>query len=1112
MGSFHARKIFARQPDMGFDVDTLDISRGLKMMEFVKKMGNLFPLGGIRHARNWALAMDYWQYGGKENQKNLLLFLAREYGKEKRIKITPPINLAKMGIYHPRYDKFFADLDEFMEIHDLRDDKPKVGIFFYGGMHFDDCLPVVKCLSNTLEPDIKIIPVFSEVRSNLEAFKTFFFKDGRPLVDVILNLQYFRIHGGPFGGDPKPTQEVLKALDCPVFGSVHMYQTEIDKWKRSKVGFSPIEVVIALALRELDGCIEPLVLSGLTNLGFNGDIQSEVKASYPMNDRIERFKNRLKRWLSLQKKKNNEKRIALIIYDYPPGEHNLGNASYLDVFSSLEKILSVLKERGYSLEIPRGELKDLFLKKGLANSPEWSSVGGIKISGRMYLEWLKELPQEVRSEMMEKWGDPPGEVMTFEEEILIPGVILGNIFLGIQPSRGVHEDPEKSYHDRDLPPHHQYLAFYRWIERKFKADALIHLGTHGTLEFTKGKEVGLSSCCFPDILIGDLPHIYIYWVTNSSEATIAKRRSYATIVNHQTPSFTTSGLYQELSDLEDLIHEYQEAKVQDPLRAETVSKEIFKRAKESNLLHESVEEIQSALCEIKRSIIPRGLHVLGEDYSKEELSELITLILRYDREVESLHRIIAEIKELDYEELLRHPHKGKGDKSYGEILAEIEAMVKELVRGVWEGLSDEELLLEVPRRLRKRVGAIFSYVRDLRSKIEGGREMENLLKALEGGYIQPNIGGDPIRTPEVFPTGCNTYQFDPRLIPSAAAFERGANIAETTLTHYLEKEGRYPETVSVVLWGFETVKTRGETIAQILQYLGLRLVRKSGPWFSDLEVIPLERLKRPRIDVVVTICGIFRDTFPNLIKLLSEAFRLTASLDEPLDMNLIKKHSEEIASKFSDEEGERLANLRIFGPKSGEYATSMRTLIETSRWEKEEDLSRSYLESMQYGYGEDIHAESASEVFKTLLSRVDLISQVRDTHEFEITELDHYYEFFGGLSRSIESVRGKKPEMLIADTTKELIQVEEVKRSIERSIRTRFLNPTWIEGMLKHKFHGGQKISERVEYLLGLAATTGRVDDWVWSGISRRYIFDEKMRDRLKENNPFATSEIIKRL
>ena len=771
MGSFNARKIFEKQPDIGFDVESIDISTGLKVMDFIKKAGRILPLWTIRDARNWALAIDYWQYGGKENLKNLLLLLVKEYGGKKRISFNLPVIPPKMGIYHPKYDGFFLDIDEFEKVHDLLVGRPKVGIFFYGGMHFDDCLSVVQSLIERLEPEIATLPVFSDIMTNLEAIDSFFFKDGKPFVDSVINLQYFRINGGPLGGDPMATIEMLRGLDCPIFGPIHMYQGEIESWKESETGLSPTEVVIAVALKELDGCVEPMVLSGLADIGFSKEIQSEVKGPYSIDNRVEKFCNRLKKWLSLRDKKNSEKKIALVIYDYPPGEQNLGNASYLDVFASIKKILFALRKEGYLVEIPDGDMSDLFLEKGIVNSSEWCSekrADRLRVSEKAYLRWFDDLPEDIQSEMVEKWGSPPGEIMTDRGDILIPGIILGNLFIGIQPSRGVHEDEGKSYHDRDIPPHHQYLAFYRWIERKFHADALVHVGTHGTLEFTKGKEVGLSSSCLPDILIGDLPHIYLYWVTNSSEATIAKRRSYATIVNHKTPAFTTSGLYEELDYLEGLIHEYYEAKVQDPIRAERVSEQICGKARELNMEDDSIEEIQSSLFDVKRSIIPKGLHILGEGYSKEELIDLITFILRYDREVESLHRIVAEIRGVVYEELLQNPGKVKKDGCNDKILAEIEDQVKGLVRKKVEGYDDASLLLTMPRRFRKRIKVVFDNVHALYLNIEKSKEIEAFLSALCSRYVRPNIGGDPIRTPDIFPTGCTIpTSSTPDLSPAA---------------------------------------------------------------------------------------------------------------------------------------------------------------------------------------------------------------------------------------------------------------------------------------------------------------------------------------------------------
>ena len=1112
MGSFHAKKIFQKQKDIGFDEDSVDIATGLKVMEWIKKAGRIFPFGIIRHAKNWGLAIDYWQYGGTENLKNFLRLLLKEYGKKKWVRFHPPVCFPKGGIYHPESKEFYLILDDFFKDFPPMPHKPNIGIFFYGGMHFDDCIPAVKALIEELKQDANIIPVFSDITVNIDNLERFFIKDGKSIVTAVINLQYFRLNGGPLGGDPKATITLQKKLNCPFFGPVHMYQSEIARWQESDIGLTPIETVIAVAMREIDGCIEPMILSGMSGTSFSKNIDDKVMDARVIDDRIKKFSNRFKRWLILQQKDNREKKIAIIIYDYPPGEENLGNTESLDVFQSINEILAQLKAHQYNLEIPKKDIKDLLLSSYMVNAPEWSlpdDYKGITVSKSLYSKWLDSVPSDLRDSMIKKWGTPPGNIMTWNDQFFIPGIMLGNIFIGIQPSRGLHEDQGASCHDRELPVHHQYLAFYKWIEHEFCADALIHLGTHGTLEFTHGKEVGLSSSCTPDILIGDMPHFYIYWVTNTSEATIAKRRSYAVTVDHQTPSFTTSDLYDELADLDVLIHEYYEAYIQDPKRAETVKEQIAKMAKDLNFDDISIEGISDSLFEMKRSIIPRGLHIFGKNYKNNEIIDLLTLVSRYDREVPSLHRIIAESKGLDYEKLLSHPSRSTNG---GVSWEQIESEAREIIILLLNGSSDQRLLDNFSIKFQQKAVSIFDYLRNLYAKIENNHEIEGLLNAISGKFIVPNIGGDPIRTPEIFPTGSNIYSFDPRLIPSSAACIRGEAIAEATINEFYKINGKYPEAVSVVLWGFETVKTRGETIGQILCYLGLRPVRKSGPWFTDLEVTGLDELKRPRIDVVVTICGIFRDTLPNLIILLGNAFKLAASLDESCEMNFVRKHSEEISGKLMDDDKIKTAQIRIFGPKTGEYATPLTTMIETSEWNNEEDLANAYINSMQYGYDDNTHGASSKKAFRQLLSNVDLVSQVRDTHELEITELDHYYEFYGGLSKSIESIKGKKPQMLIADTTREIIQVEDPEKSIERSVRTRLLNPKWIDAMLEHSFHGTQKISDKVENILGLAATTGKVREWVWRNISNRYIFDNEMKDRLVDNNSFAALKLLKKL
>ncbi|MEM2145317.1 MAG: magnesium chelatase subunit H, partial [Candidatus Jordarchaeaceae archaeon] len=992
-----------------------------------------------------------------------------------------------------------------------------------GGMHFESSIAGASAMIKRLEPMVNVIPVFSDGIDNLKALQKFFFMNGKPIVDAAISFVWFRINGGPLGGAPQQTLELLRELNIPFFDAAPMYMREVEKWKESTQGFSPVEVIAAVTLPELDGLIEPIPSLGLKDLDYSDTLGADVKSTVAIDDRIERIASRILKWLDLRRKKNSEKKIAIIIYNYPPGEDSIGNAAYLDVFKSLERILERLKAENYNVGNLQKEVKEFFLSQGLVNSGKWSPKeltfqNAILVPSDKYQEWFKELSDYMRKEVVQEWGEPPGSVMSYNGNLLIPGIMLGNVFVGLQPSRGVHENPEKAYHDKNLPPHHQYIAFYKWLEKEFEANAVIHLGTHGTLEFMKGKEVGMSSECYPDFLIGNIPHIYVYHITNPSEAMIAKRRSYATLVNHMSPPYTQSGLYEGFTELEELINEYYEAVLQDPIRAGMVQTQILEKAKQANISATSVDEIYDELFAIKRSIIPRGLHIFGEKYQEDELTEFISFILRYDRgEIKSLNRILCESMEIDYDYAISHPNENYNEKNYGQILSETEEKAKSIIRISLNSIVEAVKSSEVNRNLAKELNKTLSFGLQVASNLEKGDEINSLIEALNGKYVFPNLGGDPIRTPEVLPSGRNTYQFDPRLIPSDAAYQRGVEIAEKTLKHYYEKHGEYPESVAVVLWGFETVKTRGETVGQILRYLGIKVVREKSIWFPKLKLIPLEELGRPRIDVVVNICGFFRDLFPETMKLLDEAFNIVASADEKESENYVKKHSDELfrdlIKELSDEKiAKRLSNARIFGPRSGEYGTRLTRLIETSNWNSESQVAEAYIASMNNVYAENVHGKQVDEIYRKALSNVKIVSQVRDTHEYEVTDLDHYYEFFGGLSKAIETVKGEKPEMLITDTTKELIRTETVDKAIQRGVRTRLLNPKWIDAMLKHNYHGGKKIADRVEYLLGFAATTNKVDNWIWSKVAKDYLFNEDMRKRLQENNKWALHEMIGRL
>jgi len=1076
MGSFKGSDIF--KGDRQMDIDSF--IKAKRFSELTKKLGTLLPFGKLKDMRNWVIAQQYYADYGKENLKGLLLFLLREYGGIKVKNVPPPRKTLDYGIWWP--DKgFFSELAEFQREIEWDNTKPTIGVFFYGQMHFEDCAPAVREFISQAKDRVNIIPIFSAVEYNLESISKFFFQGNTPAIDLLVNMQYFRLHGGPYGGTPEPTYELLQRLNVPVLIGFRLYSTEIEEWRRlAKV--NPLEVVLGTVLPELDGCIEPLMVAGLVSLGTDEAIEAEVKECWAIPERITKLTNRALNWLDLRQKRNEDKKIALLLYDYPPGEANIGTAGYLDSLASLEIFLKKLAANGYRVELPPGKLIDGLISHGVVNSPRFKdSSPEIAVSLEKYKEWYSELPQSIQKELEQHWGPPPGEVMVEDGRLLIPGIILGNIFVGLQPSRGVHEDLEKAYHDKDLPPHHQYICFYKWLEKEFKADALIHWGMHGTLEFTKGKEVPISESCYPDILIGNIPHFYYYWVGNTSESTIAKRRSYAVTVSHASPPTTASELYGAYLELEDLLVEFDKA--EERQRGE-LKELIDQKVNELNLDAPDLQALRLLLYRMKRRLIPKGLHIIDQKLENESLVSYLTSVLRLGREVPSLHGILAQRRGRRAEELAEDPRLAE------EVEAEAQAHVARLLNGS---------KVDIPEEIK-------GYTLELRDRINESDESGALLKLLSGGYLLPNLGGDPLRTPGVFPVGRNMYEFDPRLIPTHGALRLGEEAAAKLLRMYYEKHGRYPETIGTVLWGFETLKTGGDTIAQILSYLGVRLVTRASPWFKDLELIPLEELGRPRVDVVITICGIFRDLFGTHIDLLNKATELAATADEPTERNYVRKHYLEARGEFGE-----LAKARIFGPSGSEYATSMRTLVESSSWREEKELASSYDDSMCHAYLRG-RMERALDLFQSLASKIDVVSQERDNTEYEFTDLDHYYEFFGGLARSVKEKRGEHPEQWVVDTTEENLEIEDVAKVIDRATRTRTLNPRWIDGMLSHDFHGAQKVAERVEYLIGLQATTGGVSPWLFDQAAQTLLFDEEMRRKLVENNRYATLNLAERM
>ncbi len=1080
-----------------------------RVLSLIEKGGSLMPVGRLKHARNWVRMMRYWQHGGPENVADLLAFAGRAYAGLSLPRPEKPRSYPEYGIHDPLTGRSYHQMAEYRKAAGHDPEAPTVGLLFYGGMHFSQSLAPARAFAERLtKQGINVTPVYSTAAHNLDAIREFFFQGGNQAVDAVAYFQWFQLTTFSDAA-PDASVRLLKELNVPVFCGCPMFGREVEKWRECPQGLSPVEALTTVILPELDGMVEPIPTAGLTEMESDA-VAGRTTRVTAISERVYRACQRIQNWIRLQRKPDPDKRIAFIIYDNPPGEDNLGNAAYLDTFASLKRLFTEMARRGFTVtDLPDEGLHETLLSRRFVNNARWGGEEtavrqGPSLAASDYASLLKELAPG--DEIPPVWGPAPGEVMTLDNRFILPAMDFGNVLLAVQPARGFHSDPDKITHDKTLPPHHQYAAFYRWLEARWRPDCVVHVGTHGTLEFLKGKEMGMSERCFPEALIGNIPHLYFYHVVNASEATIAKRRSLGVLINYNSPSFAAGGLYDAYESLDGLIGEYLEALTLEPSRAERLGRQILEQGADLNLDADSVAAIQEEIALMKRSIIPKGLHILGEKIAEADQKAFAVFFLRYDRgEIPALHRLLAQERGYDYEALLC-PSRSEEPTGAG-VLEAIEAEVARMVEAAWtSGVLPEK----APHRtaLANALAAA--------QALNGALEFENFFTGLAGGYIEPALGGDPLRNPEVLPTGRNSYQFDPRLVPSEEACRRGKEIAENTLAHYREHHGAWPESTAVILWGFETTKTRGETVGQVLAYLGVRVVQGSNPYHKQIEPIPAAELGRPRVDCLVQICGFFRDMYPNVLEILNRAFTLVSELEEPPEQNAVRQNTERLAADLAgtvpDDRLRAIACGRIYGPPAGEYGTRTTGLIETGAWTSEEEIADLFTASMGHLYSGTIHGQRQPDAYQGRLKRVDLVSQVRDTHEYEIMDLDHYYEFFGGLARTVESVRGAAPAMLITDTTKEVLRTETVGAALNRGIRTRLLNPRWIEALLAHDYHGGQKISDRVEYLIGFAATTHAVENWVWSAVTDRYIRDPEIFRRMTENNRFAAEAIVKRL
>lgn len=1110
LGSFSGKDMQnGMQPSARASLDSM-----VRMSNMAEKLGKMLPVGKLKDIKNYIQIIKYWKNAEEENIRNMLYLIGRDYGKNRDFpKPKDPVGAEDTGIFDPTASQYFSSVAEYRCSSNFDEQKPTIALLFYGHNYPNRTRGCVAAFMEKCKSFANLLPIaFARTTSrDIAKLRDILSVQTEKKIDLVVSFLAFRLGAGPMGGDAESAVQLLEELDVPFMHPFFMSRREMAEWEQSPQGINSTEFLIQMMLPELDGCIETIPIGALASAVYDADLEIRIQELTLIEERANKVVSRIQKWLALRHKPNKEKKVAIICYNYPPGEDNLFGGAFLDTFVSVEKILGMLHREGYQVEpVTEAALRETFTAGKLVNSGRWgeetADVPFIRYPSRTYRQRLGSTKWS--DELVRQWGQDPGEIMSEAENLLIPGKIFDHIFVGLQPSRGIHEQPEQFYHDKALLPHHQYIAFYQWLKDEFKADVIIHVGTHGTLEFLQGKECGMSGDCLPDYLLQDLPHVYLYYAGNPAEAMTAKRRSHAVLVSYQSPPFTESELYGDLAELEGFIHQRQEAELLDPSRLPALEKLICSKAKEQNLPC-NIEELEHELYRMRRSLIPRGLHVFGQGFSLDEAKDFVNFILRYDRgELPALQRIIAQDEGLDYDQLQ--------EQDQVLILASLDQKSRMIINGYIEKRSISKGLLQ-DQRVRKSCEAILEFGMAVFKNSRECQEEGGLLKVLAGRYLPARLAGDMVRNPDILPTGYNLYQFDPRLVPSAIAIERGARIAKNTLEQYWKEHGWYPKSTAIILWGLETSRTQGETLGQILYYLGVSVERRKNQFSPSFIIIPQEELEHPRINVVINICGFFRDMFPMLIGELHDVFQAVAELDEKNENNYLKAASYSLYKNllgegYSSQEAKELSCARIFGPAEAEYGSKVSKMIELKTWEDEKELGQTYTKNLQHVYSKNYRGKTIEGLFNSHLAAVDIVSQVRSNHEYEVTDLDHYYEYFGGLSKSVETAKGEKVKVYITDTTGEKVQTETVDKSIARGVRTRLLNPKWINGMLEHSYHGAQKINDRFENILGLAATTNQVENWIFSDMYKTYVADPIMRQKMVNNNRWAYFSMLERL
>lgn len=1115
--------------------------------------------------------VQYQNAGGMENCRNLLLYLLKSLGN---IPCEPlPVQIPKWdGIYLPEGEDEDAYLSHVKCVSTCKS-QIIIGILIpfhniqNGNLkHIDALIQAVK------EAGAVPLPMYTNIMPTADyeglrgALKRYMMMGNEAIPDVLIVTggHSLSVLSAPGDGsvqafDPFCSQEnasVFEMLDVPVLQAMTTYFT-YEQWVDSPAGMDSMLLCSNVYQTEFDGQLisVPIAYTDMIQTPFGSK-----SVTLPIADRVEKAVRLAYNWGKLRHTPMEEKKVAVIFHNMPPRVDMIGCAYGLDTPESVYQMYLLLKERGLHLDYEFDSGKAILDKiiAGVTNDGRFLSEEQLLerstdlIQKEDYTPWFDCFPAKVKRELERDWGKAPGEFMTIQGKILIPGIKNGNLFIGLQPPRALEEHAEQAYHSTDMVCPYQYLAFYRYVEKIFGADVIVHVGTHGTIEWLPGKEIGLSQECYPDLAIGDLPHLYPYIIDVPGEGVQAKRRTAAAVLDHLIPSMTEAGVYGSLARIDEQMTQYYDAKTNDPGKQQVLLKEIWKTAKEMHLDQDldltereylqapesAIERMHLWISDIKSAKIKDGLHIFGNVPREERyINMLRSLVFLRNDEIPSLREGICAYQGEDLEELLSMPGQVRNDgRTNRMMLEETDELGRRIFAKIFKDGMDEVSIHSIRERINEilctdnisakgddslLMKCLHFAAGELRQRLNKVTdELEYFERGISGRFISPGPSGAPTRgNARLLPTGRNFYTIDPTAVPNRASWETGKRLGDQLIQRFLAEEGKYPEETAIIVYSGETMKTHGDDVAEIMYLYGVRPVwLQSTDRVIGLEVIPAEELGRPRIDVTLRISGLFRDTFPNLIERIEDAVNLVAALDESEDINYVKKHVMTDFRHFLSEGMDRerafeMAGVRIFGCPPGGYGAGVDILVNSKKWEKTEDLGEAYLTWSGHAYGKKLHGEKFQEILSRRMSRCDLTVKNVSSFESDMLDSDDFYNYHGGLISAVKAAKGSFP---VSYTTNagdpRHVETRSIHEETSRIMRARINNPRWIEGLKKHGFKGAQEFSAMLDIVFGWDATSSVVDDWMYESVAETYLLDGELRAWIQDVNPWALHSMSERL